>query len=49
MEDAISTPTPLYDKMTLESELQEETEVDAGYYQTIIGSLSYTATTPILI
>ena len=45
MEDAIPTPTPLYDKMTLESELQEETEVDAGYYQTIICSLSYTATT----
>ena len=40
MEDAIPTPTPLYVKMTLESELQEETEVDAGYYQTIIGSSS---------
>jgi len=44
MEDANPAPTPLHKKMTLETELQGETEVDAGHYQSIIGSLSYTAT-----
>jgi len=44
MEDANPAPTPLHDKMTLETELQGETEVDAGHYQSIVGSLSYAAT-----
>ena len=45
MEDANPAPTPLHNKMTLETELQPgETEVDAGHYQSIIGSLSYAAT-----
>jgi len=44
MEDANPTPTPLHDKMTLETEPQGETEVDAGHYQSIVGSLSYAAT-----
>jgi len=44
MEDANPTPTPHYDKTTLETEPQGETEVDAGHCQSIIGSLSYAAT-----
>ena len=35
---------PLHDKTTLETEPQGETEVDAGHYQSIVGSLSYAAT-----
>ena len=44
IEDANPAPTPLHDKMTLETELQGETEVDAGHYQSIVSSLSYAAT-----
>jgi len=44
MEDVNPTPTPLHDKITLETEPQGETEVDAGHYQSIVGSLSYAAT-----
>jgi len=44
MEDANSAPTPLHDKTTLETKPQGETEVDAGHYQSIVGSLSYAAT-----
>jgi len=44
IEDANPTPTPLHDKTTLETEPQGETEVDAGHYQSIVGSLSYAAT-----
>ena len=44
MEDANPAPTPLHDKATLETEPQGEREVDAGHYQSIVGSLSYAAT-----
>jgi len=45
MEDANPAPTPLHDKMTLKTEPQGETEVDAGHSdQSIVGSLSYAAT-----
>jgi hypothetical protein len=44
MEDANTAPTPLHDKTTLEAEPEGESEVDAGYYQSIVGSLSYAAT-----
>jgi len=44
MEDANPAPTPLHDKTTLETELQGEMEVDAGHYQSTVGSLSYAAT-----
>ena len=43
MEDANPALTPLHDKMTLKTEPQGETEVDAGHYQSSIGSFSYTA------
>ena len=33
IEDANPAPTPFHNKMTLETELQGETEVDAGHYQ----------------
>jgi len=44
MEVANPAPTPLHDKTTLVTEPQGEAEVDAGHYQSIISSLSYTAT-----
>jgi len=44
MEDANPAPTPLHDKMTLETEPQGEIDVDTGHYQSIVGSLSYAAT-----
>jgi len=44
MEDANPAPTPLHDKTTLETEPQAEAEVDAGHYQSTVGSLSYAAT-----
>jgi len=38
IEDANPTRTPLNDKTTLETKLQGEMEVDAGHYQSIVGS-----------
>jgi len=44
MEDANSAPTPLFHKIRLDINISTNREVDSTVYQSIIGSLMYTAT-----